>query len=363
MIPISKPQIGQEEKNAVLNTLSSGYLIQGERVNKFEENFNKYIGVKYAVAVNSGTSALYLSLLSLGIKKGDEVITTPFSFIASSNCILYCNARPIFVDIDSRTFNLDTKKIEEKITKKTKAIIVIHLYGQPAEMDHLREIAEQHNLFLIEDACQAHGAEYKGKKVGGIGDIGCFSFYPTKNMTTGEGGMVTTNDSEIAEKIRLLRNHGQPKKYTHSLLGFNFRMTDIAAAIGIEQLKKLDKFNKIRTYNAKFLTKNLSDIKEITLPFVSSNVKHVFNQYTIRFHSDKISRNKLIQELDKNGIKTAIYYPLPIYKQPLYQKLGFDDHLPETEKTAKEVLSLPAHPALTNKDLSFIISQIKLNLG
>jgi len=334
-------------------------LTQGEKVNEFEENFSKYIGVEHAVAVNSGTNALYLSLLSLGIRKGDEVITTPFSFIASSNCVLYCDARPIFVDIDPRTFNLDTKKIEEKITKKTKAIIVVHLYGQPAEMDHLNEIAERHNLFLIEDACQAHGAEYKGKKVGSIGNIGCFSFYPTKNMTTGEGGMITTNNPEIAEKIRLLRNHGQPKKYIHSLLGFNFRMADISAAIGIEQLKKLDKFNEVRVYNAKFLTKKLSDIKGITPPFVSSNVKHVFHQYTIRFHSDKISRNKLIQKLDENGIKTAIYYPLPIYKQALYQKLGYNGHLPVSEKISSEVLSLPVHPSVNEEDLNFVTKSIR----
>ncbi len=181
-------------------------------------------------------------------------------------------------------------------------------------------------------------------------------------MTTGEGGMVTTNNSKVAEKISLLRNHGQPKKYIHSLLGFNFRMTDIAAAIGIEQLKKLDKFNEMRAHNAKFLTKKLSDIKEITPPFVLSNVKHVFHQFTIRFHSDRITRNEFIQELDNNEIKTAIYYPMPVYKQPLYQKLGYNDHLPETEKAAKEVLSLPVYPALTDKDLDFIISQIRSNL-
>jgi len=332
-------------------------LTQGGKVNEFEENFSKYIGVEHAVAVNSGTNALYLSLLSLGIKKGDEVITTSFSFIASSNCILYCNARPIFVDMNTRTFNLDTKKIGEKITKKTKAIIVVHLYGQPAEMDHLNEIAERHNLFLIEDACQAHGAEYKGKKVGGIGDIGCFSFYPTKNMTTGEGGMVTTNDSEIAKKIRLLRNHGQPKKYIHSLLGFNFRMTDIAAAIGIEQLKKLNKFNEVRIHNAKFLTKKLSDIKGIKPPFVSSNVKHVFHQFTIR--TKKMSNTELSEKLTEKGIGNRIYYPIPIHKQSFYQKLGYNDNLPEAELASKEVLSIPVHPSLEEKDLAFIVGKMR----
>jgi len=359
MITIVKPQIGDEEKKAVLNVLSSGHLAQGEKVREFEKIFSDYIGVKQSVTVNSGTAALHLSLLSLGIKTGDEVITTPFSFISSSNCILFCNAKPVFVDIDSKTFNLNPEKINEKITKKTKAIIAVHLYGQPAEMDVIKEIAEQHNLFLIEDACQAHGAEYKGKKVGSIGDLGCFSFYPTKNMTTGEGGMVTTNDLEIAEKIKILKNHGQIRKYYHLHLGFNLRMTDIAAAIGIEQLKKLDEFNKKRIKNAQFLTESLSDLDEIVTPFVSCAVKHVFHQYTIRYHSRFFSRSTFIKKLEKNGIQTAIYYPSPIYKQPLYQQLGYNDHLQEVEKASKEVISLPVNPTLDSKNLNFITNQIK----
>lgn len=251
MIPIAKPNIGEEEKNAVMEVLESGMLAQGLKVKEFEERFAKYIGTKYAVATSNGTTALHIALLSSGIKKGDEVITTPFSFIASATSILFCNAVPVFADIKTKTFNINPNKIEKAITKKTKAIMVVHLYGQSSEMDRIKEIANKKKLSLIEDACQAHGAENNGKRVGSIGDIGCFSFYPTKNMTTGEGGMITTNDHVIAEKVRLLRDHGQKERYEHVIVGYNYRMTNIAAAIGIEQLQKLEQFNKKRRENAK----------------------------------------------------------------------------------------------------------------
>lgn len=359
MIPIAKPIIGNEEVEAVVEVLHSGRLAQGRRVEEFEEAFAAYIGTKYAVAVNSGTAALHLALLAHGIGEGDEVITTPFSFIATGNAILFTGAKPVFVDIDEKTFNIDPDGIEEKITPRTKAILPVHLYGQPCAMDKIMEIAEKHNLAVVEDACQAHGAEYKGRKVGSFG-TGCFSFYPTKNMITGEGGMVTTDNKEIAERVRLLRNHGQKERYFHVMLGYNLRMTDIAAAIGICQLKKLDDFNARRISNAQKLTEGLRNIKGIITPYASPEVKHVFHQYTVRVTGESvISRETLRQELNKLGINTEIYYPLPIHRQPFYRQLGYSEYLPGVEKAAQEVLSLPVHPSLDDNEIYEIINAFK----
>lgn len=352
MIPIANPNIGEEEINAVKQVLSSGMLAQGEKVKEFENNFANYIGTKYAVATSSGTSALHLALLSLVVGPGDEVITTPFSFISTANSILFCGAKPVFADIDSKTFNIDPKEIKKKITPKTKAIIPVHLYGQPANMDEIMKIAEDGDIKVLEDSAQAHGAEYKGKKVGSIGDCSAFSFYATKNIVTGEGGMVTTNNKKITEKIRKLRDHGQTKYYEHDELGFNLRMTDIQAAIGTEQLKKLDKFNKKRRKNAEFLSKNLEGIVET--PFVSKDVKHVFHQYTIKTDN----RDELLKKLHKNKIVAKIYYPKPIHKQPLYKKMGYNINLPVSENISKKVLSLPIHPKLKKHDLEKIVKTI-----
>lgn len=353
MIPISKPILGKEEEKAVLEVLRSGSLAQGVQVEEFEKKFAKYIGVKYAVATSSGTTALHLALLANEIKKGDEVITSPFTFIASSNAILYCGAKPVFVDI-GEDFNINPDLIENKINKKTKAILVVHLYGYPAQMDKIMKIAEKYNLAVIEDACQAHGASIRGKKVGSFG-TGCFSFYPTKNMTCGEGGMITTNNYKIAEKAKLLRNQGMRIRYYSDILGYNFRMTEIAAAIGIEQLKKLEVFNKQRIANARYLNKNIKT-KGIILPRAKRGFRHVYHQYTIRITAEcPKSRQEVIKILEKNGISSAIYYPLPIYKQKPYFNLGYKEHLPVTEKCSKEVLSLPIHPSLTQKDLQKII--------
>lgn len=354
IIPIVKPIIKEEEIFAVEEVLRSGRIAQGPKVKEFEENFASYIGSEYAVATNSGTSALHIALLAAGIKESEGVVTSPFSFISTTNSILFCNAKPTFVDIDEKTFNINSDLILEKITSKTKAILPVHLHGQPCDMKPIMDICEDHNLMLIEDACQAHGAEYKGKKVGSFG-IGCFSFYPTKNMTTGEGGMITTNDKKIAEKGRMLRDHGQRERYFHETLGYNYRMTDIAAAIGICQLRKLDQFNEKRIENAEFLAREIEKIKGLIPPYIKPNVKHVFHQYTIRITDDLgMSRDELKQKLIDKGIETAIYYPIPIHKQPLYKKLGYNDHLPISEKVAKEVISLPVHPSLTNDDLDYI---------
>ena len=249
-IPIAKPEIGPEEMEAVKEVLESGMVVQGKVVKEFEEKFAEYIGVKHAIAVSNGTVALDVALKALDIGPGDEVITSAFSFIASGNCVLFQNAKPVFVDIDPKTFNIDPSDIAEKITPKTKAIIPVHIFGQPAKMDAIKEIAKDKKIEVVEDAAQAHGAEYKGQKAGSIGTMGCFSLYATKNMMTGEGGIITSDDPKLADKMRLIRSHGEIKKYTHNILGYNYRMTNLNAAIGLVQLKKLDKFNQKRIKNS-----------------------------------------------------------------------------------------------------------------
>ncbi|MFQ6105809.1 MAG: DegT/DnrJ/EryC1/StrS family aminotransferase, partial [Candidatus Hydrothermarchaeaceae archaeon] len=275
------------------------------------------------------------------------------------NAIIYCGAKPVFADIDPRTFNIDAEQIEDKITKKTSAIIPVPLYGHACDMDPINEIADEHGLRVVEDACQAHGAEYKGRKVGALGDCGVFSFYPTKNMTTGEGGMMTTNEEKIAERARLIRAHGSSKKYHHEILGYNYRMTEISAAIGIEQLRKLDEMNERRIKNADMLTEGISKIEGLTPPYILPDTTHVFHQYTVRVTKEfSSSRDELVAKLNNKGIGAGIYYPIPIHKQELYQKLNYAEDLPEAEKAAGEVLSLPVHPAVSEKDIKFIISSL-----
>ncbi len=344
MIYIAKPIISDEEIEAVTEVLKSGMLAQGSKVEEFQNEFAKYSEAKYGIATSSGTTALHTALVAAGVEKGDEVITTPFTFAATSNSILYSDAIPVYSDINPKTFNLDPEKIEEKITDKTKAILPVHLYGQPADMDPILEIAEKHDLKVIEDAAQAHGSTYKNKKIGSIGDLGCFSFYPTKNMTTGEGGMVTTNSEELEEKSAMIRAHGESKRYEQSLLGYNYRMTDIAASIGLVQLKHIDEFNEKRNENASYLSEGLADVNGITTPEVDENVTHVFHQYTIRVSKD---RDTFKQYLTDNGIGTGVHYPIVLYKQPYYQKLGIKGNCPEAELAANQVISLPVHPSLT----------------
>ncbi len=266
MIPIAKPLVGLEEEKAILEVLSTGQLASGDYVRRFESMFKEYIGSKYAICTNNGTAALHAALLGAGIGKGDLVITTPFSFIATANAILYTGATPIFADINWETFNIDPDNIEriiENTSSKIKAILIVHLFGNPCDMDRITEICDTHDITLIEDCAQAHGAEYKNKKVGSFGLAGTFSFYPTKNMTCGEGGMIVTDDEEFYEKTKKIINHGQSKRYQHDLLGYNFRMTNISATIGIEQLKKLDHFNSKRIGNAYEFYKNIRNDKII----------------------------------------------------------------------------------------------------
>jgi len=358
MIPIAKPIIDEDEISAVTVVLRSGIIAQGRKVEEFEEAFAQFIGTRYAVAVNSGTAALHIALLTHEIGKGDEVITSPFTFIATANSILFTGAKPVFADIEEDSFNIAPDSIAEKITPRTKAIMPVHLYGQPCDMKRIMKIAQEHGLVVIEDACQAHGAEYEGKRVGSFG-TDCFSFYPTKNMTTGEGGMITTDDKHIAEKARMIRSHGQRERYFHEILGYNYRMTDIAAAIGLCQLGKLEEFNSKRIENAKFLTKELGGIKGLIPPSVKSNTRHVFHQYTVRITQDfGIPRDELRQKLMDKGVGTEIYYPLPIHQQLPYQNLGYNDNLPNSEKAAMEVLSLPVHPSLTKKDLECVVDSL-----
>jgi len=352
MIPIAKPLIGEEERRAVLDVFSSGVIAQGKKVEEFEKAFAAYCGTRHAVAVNSGTAALHVAMMAADIGPGDEVITTPFSFIATANAILFCGAKPVFADIDEKTFNIDPESVKGKITKRTKAIEPVHLFGQPCDMKAIMKVAKENGLLVIEDACQAHGAEYDGKKVGSIGDAGAFSFYPTKNMTTSEGGMITTDDEKIAEMSRIYRNHGQIERYKHSYLGYNFRMTDIQAAIGVEQLKKLDGFNKRRMENAEYLSGNL---KGVNVPFTAKGVKHVYHQYTITV--DK--RDDVVKKLNEAGIGTGVYYPIPINEQVLYKGLGYKADTPVSSEMAKRVVSLPIHPAVSRQELDFIAKKVK----
>jgi len=353
MINMARPQIGEDEKAAVLEVLESGLLAQGPRVKAFEEAFAKMCGVRHAIATSSGTTALHAALLAHGIGPGDEVITSAFTFIASANTTLYVGARPVFVDIEPGTFNLDPSRIEKAITSKTRAILPIHLYGLAAEMDLIMKIAERHGLAVIEDACQSHGAEYRGQKVGSFG-TGTFSLYPTKNITSGEGGMITTNDAEIDEKCRAIRQHGMRKRYHHDELGFNYRMTDIHAAIGLAQLQKLERFNSHRQANANFLSENL---RSVVVPLVPDGRTHVFHQYTIRVRAGR--RDDLRAYLQEHGVGSEVYYPVPIHQQSFYaHNLGYKDRLPETENAALEVLSLPVHPGLTPADLEKVVSAV-----
>ena len=352
MIPNARPLIGDEEKQAVVEVLESGMLAQGPRVKAFEEAFAGYCGVSQAVATSSGTTALHVALLAHDIQSGDEVITTPFTFIASSNSILYVGARPVFVDIDASTFNIDHTQIEAAITPRTKAIMVVHLFGLPCDMEPIMALAQAHNLIVIEDACQAHGAEYRGKRAGSFG-TGCFSFYPTKNMTAAEGGMITTDDEAFAETCRVIRQHGMRRRYYHDELGFNFRMTDVHAAIGLAQLGKLEGFNQARIANARYLSQHLRGVVRPTVP---EGRRHVFHQYTVRV--DGARRDGVLEGLKERGIGSGVYYPVPMHQQSFYREMGYDMTLPETERAAGEVLSLPVHPGLSPADLETITTGV-----
>jgi dTDP-4-amino-4,6-dideoxygalactose transaminase len=336
--------------------MAKGQFILGENVELLEKELADYCGTKYAVGVASGTDALLLSLEALGIGEGDEVITTPFTFFATSEVISLLKAKPVFVDIDSKTFNIDPDKIEDAITTKTKAVIPVHLFGQMAEMDDIEYLAEKYDLYIIEDACQAIGAEYKGRRAGSIGDTGCFSFFPTKNLGAfGDGGLITTNDEKLYEKIKLLRVHGSRKKYYHELIGHNSRLDEIQAAILRVKLKYLDDWIERRIEIAKIYSEGLKDL-DVIVPEVKPYLRHVYHQYVIRTKH----RDELQEYLSNKGIGTAIYYPLPLHLQECYKDLGYrEGDLPEAEKASKEVIALPMWPELTNEEVNYIVESIR----
>lgn len=352
MIALSKPFIGNAEKQAVMEVLDSGMLAQGPRTAKLEEKFAAICGTRFAIATTSGTTALHVALLANGIGPGDEVITTPFTFMASVNAILFVGAKPVFVDIEEDTFNINPALIEAAVTPRTRAIIPVHLYGYPCNMDAILDIASQHGLAVIEDACQAVGARYKEKAVGSFG-TGCFSLYATKNIMAGEGGMITTDDEMVAQRSRMIRNHGMQRRYYHDMLGYNFRISDLHAAIGLVQAERLEDFTEKRKANAAYLNTHITSVRT---PQVREGYEHVWHQYTIRVDGD---RDAAIKKLNDAGIGTGIFYPVPAYRQAHLVEAGYGNiHLPVTECIVREVISLPVHPQLSQLDLETIAAEV-----
>lgn len=337
--------------------LDSGQLAQGPVTAEFEQAYASWIGVRNAIAVSSGTAALHLLLMAHGIKEGDEVITSPFTFAASANAALFVGARPVFVDVEPDTGCLDPELVEAAITPHTRAIMPVDLYGHPSAIPELRTIADRHGIVLIEDACQSHGAMIGGRKTGALGVSAAFSFYPTKNMTTGEGGMVTTDDDDFAAHLRPLREHGARTRYLHEVLGYNYRMTDIASAIGKAQLAKLDGFIARRRHNAKLLIEGLKDTDGLILPTEKSGYTHVYHQFTVRIPE---GRDRVQQRLRELGIGTAVHYPMSVPEQPLYLGLGYDPAAtPVSVMLAAQVLSLPVHPALDGDDIERVTGAVQ----
>jgi perosamine synthetase len=354
MIPISKPIIGDAEKQGVLEVLESGMLAQGPKTAELERKFAAACQARQAVATSNGTTALYMALLAHGIGPGDEVITTAFTFIASVNSILFTGAKPVFADIDPQTFNIDPASVAAVVTPHTKAIMPVHLYGLMCDMDPLLAIAQRHNLALIEDAAQAIGAEYQSHRAGSFGTA-CFSLYATKNIMSGEGGMITTSDDDIAEQCRLLRTHGMAKRYHHERLGFNFRMTDLHAAIGSAQMDRLATLTAKRRANAAYLN---AHIESVVTPHEPAGYRHVWHQYTVRVDRGR-DRDAAAQRLAEAGIGTGIFYPIPVHRQPHIVELGLGDvSLPETDRAAAEVISLPVHPSLSQDELETIAAEV-----
>lgn len=373
-IHFTQPLFGKEEKKEVLDALSSGWVTLGPRTKQFEEDFAKYVGAKYAIAVTSCTAGIHISLIAAGIKPGDEIITSPFTFVASVNPIIHLGAKPVMVDIDPVTFNIDPDKIEEKITKRTKAILPVHYGGQAADMDKILRIAKKHNLKVIEDAAHASGSSFGKKKIGTHGDLVNFSFHPVKNMSTGDGGMITTNNEEYASLLMMLRLHGMSKdawkrhsatgswRYDIEMPGYKYNMTDISAALGIQQLKKLDGFIKTRQDYAMVYDHAFSDIPEITIPVKAKNRDHIYSLYTILLDTSnlKISRDEIVDELKKAQIGVSVYF-IPVhlfsyYKNTYKYKVG---NFPQAEAVFEKIISLPLYPKMSPSDLKYVIKTLK----
>ena len=364
-LKVQYTSIKKEIDEAVRMVIERGAFILGPGVEALESEIAAYLGVKYAIGVASGTDALQLALLACGIKPGDEVITTTFTFIATAESIAKCGARPVFVDIDPKTYNIEPSQIESKITNKTRAILPVHLYGQPAAMGHILELAGTHNLQVIEDCAQALGAEYKGRKVGSLGNAGCLSFFPSKNLGAyGDGGMVVTNDAQIAETVRVLRVHGSKTSYQHVMHGFNSRLDALQAAILRVKLKHLDRWNELRCSKAALYTGLLSQVDRIEPPDFEKNYKSSCNYYTIRIKGSRLSRDELRKYLEFKGIQTMVYYPLSLHLQEVYKYLGYKPgDFPESERAQEEVLSLPMYPELSQQQVENIVRAIREFLG
>lgn len=359
-VPLSKPYIKEEEINAVVEVLKSGHLSLGPQLVAFETSFAKYLGVKHAIAVNSGTSGLHLIIKSLGLKEGDEVITTPFSFIASANCILFEGAKVIFVDIDKDTYNIDPKKIEAAITPNTKAILPVHVFGDPCNMDAIMDIAKKYNLKVVEDSCEAIGATYKNKRVGTFGDASIFAFYPNKQMTTGEGGMIVTNDDTIAALCKSYRNQGRDTMawLGHSRIGYNYRLDEMSCALGVEQLKKIDTILTLRKEVAETYIQKLSTHPNLTLPQTPKENEKSWFVFVVEL-AKTIDRNKVIDFLKEKEIASNTYFP-SIHLQEFYKKeFGFKEgNFPVCEEISKHTLALPFYSELTDQEIDYVCNNL-----
>jgi len=366
MIPINQPSIGKEEIEAVVEVLKSGVLSeksgQGPRVMQFEKEFAKFVGARHAIAVCSGTAALHSALLASGIQPGDEVVVPSFTFSATAGAIVLAGGKPSFADIDADTYCITAESIEAALTRGTKAIMPVHMYGLCADMDSITELARNRGIVVIEDAAQAHGAEYNERRVGSIGDATCFSFYPGKNMTTGEGGMITTNDDDLAEQARMIRTHGEERPYWVSRQGHNYHMPEISAAIGAAQLKKLPGFLQERRKNAQYLTEKLGTLGKLVMPKEPAGRKHAWYLFTPRLRGANAGkRNKLVEKLRSRNIAASVYYESPVHMLPFYRDLQSTRRspMPETERACRQVFSLPVHPELKQTELQFIIDSVK----
>ena len=365
-IPIAYTKLEEDEINAAVEVMRSGMLRQGKKVEEFEKRLAEKVGAKFGVAVSSGTAALHVAYMAM-LEKGDEVIVPSFTFFATASTVIFSGGKPVFADVDERTFTLDPEDVKEKITPRTKAIAPVHLFGNSANIKALMEIAEDHGLKIIWDAAQALGTRYNGRDVGSYDDMVCYSFYPTKNLFVGEGGMIVTNSKELADKMRLLRSHGMAGKYNHVTLGLNYRMTDVEAAVGLEQLKKLDERIEKRRKNAEFLTKELSKIKGIVTPYVPKEVYHTFNQYSLLIDTEYLecSRDEFVNALRAENIGVGVHYPRPLHLQPVFKELlnTKEGDCPVSEELSKRIFSIPVHHALTDRDLELIVEAIKKVVG